>query len=219
MIAVLCANHAFEKMEKRARGAGQSGADCVLPNMDSLNTITPWRPERYEQMLRIQVRHLHRDPRIRVRTSCSDIVQETLLRAHQNLAQFQGTTEAELIQWLRSILTRVLITKVRENRAQKCDVGREIKAAVAQSSVLLENFLHDRHGTPSEEVVRQETRQRILEAVDQLPDDQRDVFILREIGGLKVAEVAVQLNKTRKSVAGLLDRARVRLRELLPEYQ
>jgi RNA polymerase sigma-70 factor (ECF subfamily) len=189
--------------------------------MDSLNTVTRWQPERFEQLLRVQVQQLHRDPRIRVRVSCSDIVQETLLRAHQNLTQFQGISEAELIQWLRSILTRVLISKVREVHAQKCDVRRErqIQAAVEQSSVLLENFLQDKHATPSEEVVQQELRQRILEAVDRLPTDQRDVFILREINGASVAEVADQLSKTKKAVAGLLDRARQRLRELLPDYQ
>src|SRR5262245_46312218 len=46
--------------------------------------------------------------RLRQRVSPSDVVQETMLRAHKNFGQFRGTTEPELLAWLRQILVNNL---------------------------------------------------------------------------------------------------------------
>src|SRR5215813_7975999 len=56
----------------------------------------------------------------------SDLVQETLLKAHQHFDQFRGQTEAELVAWLRKILTRNLADLVRRFKmANARQVARE----------------------------------------------------------------------------------------------
>jgi len=60
---------------------------------------------------------------------------------------------------------------------------------------------------------------RVAGAIDQLPEDQHDAVVLRDLMGLPVAEVAARMGRTPKAAAGLLLRGRARLRELLTDYQ
>jgi RNA polymerase sigma-70 factor (ECF subfamily) len=186
-----------------------------------MNSISDWHLERYRPLLCLQVRHLQRDPRLLSRFDSSDVVQDALLKAHENLPRFRGGTEAELVKWLQEILANVLTDKVRHEHAGKRDVTREqrLQAAFAESSARLEKYLEDKQPSPSEQVDRQDLLLRIATAIEQLPEDQRDVVIRRDLSGATVAEIAKHLGRTEKSVAGLLLRGRRRLRELLSNDQ
>lgn len=178
-----------------------------------------WQLDRYRSLLQVQARQVQLDPRLRRRFDASDMVQEALLKAHENLAGFRGQTEAELLKWLYEILANTLVDEVRKAHAQKRDVALEqsLHGAVAQSSACLEAYVADRQATPHAQAVRQERLVQIARALEQLPDDQRDVVLLRDLQGHSVAEIAQRLDRTEKSVAGLLLRGRARLRQLLPE--
>src|SRR5438552_17977832 len=54
---------------------------------------------------------LHR--RVQSKVDASDVVQETYLKAYRAFSQFRGTTEAELVGWLRQILAVHLALVVR----------------------------------------------------------------------------------------------------------
>jgi RNA polymerase sigma-70 factor, ECF subfamily len=68
--------------------------------------------ESYRNHLRLLAR-TGIDASLRGKVDPSDLVQETLLKAHQHCDLFQGQTEAELIAWLRRILARNLSELVR----------------------------------------------------------------------------------------------------------
>jgi RNA polymerase sigma-70 factor (ECF subfamily) len=179
-----------------------------------------WRLEQCCSLLRVLSRKVHLDPRLRRRFDSSDIVQEALLRVHRDLAAFRGTTEAELVAWLHKILAHTVIDKVREAHAQKQDVDLEqsLQGMLTASSARLEAFLADKEGqSPSESAERREFLERLSNAIEQLPDDQRDVVILRDLMQTPVKEIAGRLGKTPKSVAGLLERGRSQLRKLLAD--
>jgi RNA polymerase sigma-70 factor (ECF subfamily) len=146
-------------------------------------------------------------------------VQETLLRAHRNLDHFRGTSEAELIAWLQQILAHVIADEVRKARAQKRDVALEqsLQQVLADSSARLEAFLAGKGPSPSEQAERHELLLRVAAAVEQLPADQRDVFLQHDLLGTPVRQIAAGIGRSEKSVAGLLLRGRRRLRELLGE--
>jgi RNA polymerase sigma-70 factor (ECF subfamily) len=176
-----------------------------------------WSIERYRPLLRLQARKLELDMRLRRRFDSSDLVQETLLKAHAALDTFAGASEAELVRWLQGILGNVLVDEVRAARAQKRDVEleRSIDEYLAASSARLEAFLTAGGPSPSEQAERQEQLLRLGRAIEHLPDEQRDVVVLRDLLGTPIREISEQLGRTEKSVAGLLLRGRRRLRELL----
>lgn len=172
---------------------------------------------RYRSLLRLQVRKLELDRRWRRRFDSSDLIQETFLKAHEALPSFRGGTDGELVAWLQQILGNVIADQIRHSRAQKRDVTLEqaLDELLDQSSFRLEEFLATNTASPAEQAIRSEQLLRLSAAIEQLPDDQRDVVIERDLSGRPVAEIAQSLGRTEKSVAGLLLRGRRRLRELL----
>ena len=57
----------------------------------------------YRQYLKL-LAHMEISDRLQAKIDPSDIVQETFLEAHRDFAKFRGTTERELMAWLRQIL-------------------------------------------------------------------------------------------------------------------
>jgi RNA polymerase sigma-70 factor (ECF subfamily) len=115
----------------------------------------------------------------------------------------------------------VLVDEVRRARAQKRDVEleRSIDDILAASSARMEAYLAADGPSPCEQAERQEQLLRLARAIEQLPGEQRDVLIHRDLLGTPVREISEQLGRTEKSVAGLLLRGRRRLRELLEEEE
>jgi RNA polymerase sigma-70 factor (ECF subfamily) len=174
--------------------------------------------ERFREYLLLLAR-LQLDPRWQAKLDPSDLVQQTLLQAHQAWDQFRGHTAAERAAWLRQILARVLSNAVRDLTRAKRDLGRErsLEAALEQSSARLEAWLAAAESSPSESVERHEQLLRLAEALAQLPQDQREAVTLHHLQGRSLAELAQHLNRSESAVAGLLHRGFKKLREVLHE--
>jgi RNA polymerase sigma-70 factor (ECF subfamily) len=179
----------------------------------------PWHVERYRALLHVLVHKLQVDPRLRRRFDSSDVVQDALLKAHAHRDQFRGHTEAELVKWLEQVLARVLLDRVKYEKAQKRDptLERYVEQSLANSSARLGQFLAQEQSSPSGQVQRQELVLRVAAALEQLPEDQRDVLVRRDLQGASVADIAAELGRTPKSVAALLYRARSGWRALLAD--
>src|SRR6188768_2409144 len=67
----------------------------------------------------------HIGSRHQARIDPSDIVQQTLLDAHQKAGQFRGSTDAERLAWLKQILANNLADAVRGLTRAKRDISRE----------------------------------------------------------------------------------------------
>jgi RNA polymerase sigma-70 factor (ECF subfamily) len=172
--------------------------------------------ERHRDYLRLLAR-LHLHPRLQSKLDPSDIVQQTLLKAHQNLGQFRGQSEGELAAWLRRILANTLADAAREFGGAKRDLALEqsLEAALQHSSARLEAFLNPEPSTPSAQAMRQEELLRLAGALARLPEDQRTAVELHYLQDCTVAEVAEHLGRTERAAAGLLRRGLKKLRELL----
>jgi RNA polymerase sigma-70 factor, ECF subfamily len=161
--------------------------------------------ERYADYLRLLAR-LHIDPGLRVRVDPSDVVQQTLLIAHEKFHQFRGNTEAELAGWLRAILARTLAQASRRYRRNQPERARSLEASLEQSSVRLESFLAGRDPSPSQGAIRAEQLTRLALALAELPDEQRTAIELHYLMGHTVPDVARRMDRSIASVTGLLYR-------------
>ncbi|HEV3260189.1 MAG TPA: sigma-70 family RNA polymerase sigma factor [Gemmataceae bacterium] len=181
----------------------------------------PARPlEHYREYLRLLAR-LQIDPRLRPKLDPSDIVQETLLKAHEKREQFRGTTDAEMAAWLRRILANQLAAELRKFGRQQRDMALEqsLEEAVEKSSVRLEEWLAAEHSGPADLVLRNEQLLRLAEALSQLPEDQALALEMRHLQGCPVAEISAQMGRSEAAVTGLLRRGLKKLRELLADYK
>src|SRR6187401_905795 len=141
-----------------------------------------WSPERYRAYLHLLAAH-QMDERLRRKCDSSDVVQQTLLLAHQNAAQFRGRTEGEWKAWLRRILANHLKNKLEEFGSQKRDLARErsLEVGLDETSMRLEGWAASGQPSPSDEVLRHEQLERLATCLNQLPEDYRRALELRHL--------------------------------------
>ena len=151
---------------------------------------------------------LQLDPRLGGKVDLSGIVQQTLLEAHQLLSQGQPVEPDDLPPLLRRLLANNLTDEARKARTLKRDTGREqsLDDALERSSARLEAFLAAEQSSPSVRAERNEELQRLAEALEKLPESQRQAVELHYLQGLSLADVAAQLGRTKAAIAGLLHR-------------
>jgi RNA polymerase sigma-70 factor (ECF subfamily) len=176
--------------------------------------------ERYRRFLGLLAR-LEIDRRLQGKLDPSDVVQETFLEAHRDFAQFRGTTEPELLGWLRQILVTNLANQARRylgTQGRDVRLERDLGVAVDESSRLLDRSLIAPSSSPSQQAARREQAVLLADALERLPADYREVIILRHLEGLHFPEVAQRLGRSEGAVKKLWARALARLRGLLGEY-
>jgi RNA polymerase sigma-70 factor (ECF subfamily) len=125
--------------------------------------------------------------RLQGKIDAADLVQETFLEAHRHFALFQGNTEAEFVSWLRQILAARLAKLVRRylgTQRRNVRLERELSAELEQSSRVLDEGLVARSSSPSHRAARREQAVLLAGALEELPDDYREVLILRHLEGL-----------------------------------
>ncbi len=175
-------------MDETGKAANRNGSfeREALPHLDVL----------YRVALR-----LARDP-----DRAADLVQETMLRAHRAWASFRTGTNARA--WLITILRNQFIS----------DYRRERREAVVADLDKVEPFLLDRStpdADPEGEFFSQIVDKTVLEAVDALTSDFREVLVLSDMEGMSYAEIAATLEIPVGTVKSRLFRARRQLQEKL----
>ncbi len=149
---------------------------------------------------------------VRNESDAQDITQAAYLSAFRALPQFEGG--CQLSTWLHRIVVNTALMKLRTRR-------RKPEESI---EVLLPAFLEDGHhveqfsdwATPADALLeRKETRATVRACIAQLPDNYREVLMLRDIEELPTQEVAQLLNLTPTAVKVRLHRARQALSTLL----
>ncbi|MFO0930795.1 MAG: sigma-70 family RNA polymerase sigma factor [Gemmataceae bacterium] len=172
--------------------------------------------EQYRPVLRV-LAATRLDPRVREKVDPSDLVQESLVKAYAHLAQFQGTTPAQLHAWVRQILANEMALAVRRFVGGPRGLEQSLEAALEESSVNLDLWLADLSEEPREEAQRREQLTRLMAGLADLPADQRAALELRYLQGLSPPQIAEREGKTTAAVAGLLRRGLEQLRQVLAE--
>ena len=179
--------------------------------MTELPSLDEFRP--YLQTLaRIQLAQ-----GVRARLDASDIVQQTMLQAHQAWDSFRGASDQELTAWLRQILARNLAHALRDHQRDRRDVRREqsLQDSLAKSSARMIDLLCAGDTGPDQRVERAERLLELADALGRMLPDQRTAIELHYLQELSVHDVASNMDRSVAAVGGLLHRGLKSLRAIL----
>lgn len=156
---------------------------------------------------------------LRLRLDASDLVQETFLEAHRDFKAFVGSSEKELVTWLRRILVRNLTDQARRQQALKREHDREesLEAMLERSSAAVHQALAAEVPSPSAQEARRERAVLFSNALASLPPDYQEVMILRHLERLKFEEVANRMAISAGAARMLWVRAMEKLRDELAD--
>ena len=174
--------------------------------------VADWSPSDFFDYLHLLAR-LHLDDRLRGKLDPADLVQETLLKAHQHQSDCRGTSQRERAAWLRRILANTL-TDLARRYLQGDRRNVNLEESLHQSSARLEDQLSGAAIPPDVQAQKHESLVWLAQGLASLPEEQRQALEMRHLQGLGLAEIAQRMDRSRASVAGLLRRGLEALREL-----
>jgi RNA polymerase sigma-70 factor (ECF subfamily) len=159
---------------------------------------------------------LRLDPRLNPRLDPSDVVQEAQLEVARRIQDYLERTPMPFWLWLHRTTYENLVRLRRVHlEADKRSVGREV-ALPDTSSILLARKLFA-GDWPGQQLVDEEIRRRVQEALARLDDIDREVVQLRAFEGLENEEVAQVLGLEPGTASKRYGRALLRLRQALAE--
>ena len=143
-----------------------------------------------------------------------DITQQAFLNALEHLAGFRE--EASFATWLNRIATFAALKVIRKRKGlDTVSLEATTEPQEDYDSIPHPEYITDWKESPERLVERNETRRLLDEALGQLDEKHRLVFLLRDVEGLSVKESAAALGLSEANVKVRLLRARLQLRELL----
>lgn len=147
---------------------------------------------------------------IRNEAEAEDVVQEAYVHGYEKLGSFRG--EASLATWLTRIALNEAYGRLRRRR-DSVDIDDIDTSAPAAQLIAFPGCVLD--DDPAEEAARAQLRRMLEQAVDELPEAFRLVYVLRDVEGCSVEETASVLEIRPETVKTRLHRARRQLREAL----
>ena len=138
-----------------------------------------------------------------------DVLQETFLRAYRGLKSFKGNSTFST--WIYRITANSALMRLRKKQLPQVSIEdsdeRETPIAIA-----------DWAPGPAEQLLNQEMQKVMDEAIDSLPHEFRQVFILRDVEEMSNSDVAEILDLSVAAVKSRLHRARLKVRNRLAQY-
>jgi RNA polymerase sigma-70 factor (ECF subfamily) len=147
------------------------------------------------------------------REDAEDVLQETFLKAYQNLAGFQGNSK--FYTWLVRIAVNESLMKLRKRRSDRT-VSLDEDVETEDGSMPRE--VPDWGPSPEQLYGREELNDILARTIHGLPPSFRTVFVLRDVEGLSTEETAEALALSVPAVKSRLLRARLQLRDRLSRF-
>ena len=160
--------------------------------------------------------HLLRDG-----AEAEEVVQETFLAALEKLSGFRG--DAAFTTWLHRVAANAALMRLRRRRRAPDSLAEEpmdelLPRFDAQGHLLADGPGHDWSKRADDQLADRQVRRAVEEAVQNLPEDHRIVFLLRDVEGLSSETMAELLGVSVAAVKSRLHRARLALRAKLGHF-
>ncbi|MDW8362670.1 MAG: RNA polymerase sigma factor [Myxococcales bacterium] len=153
---------------------------------------------------------------VRDRELAAELHQEVFLRVAQRAAEFQG--EAKVSTWIFTIARNLCIDTSRKMAFRRHRSLDETSGEDADGPSLVERTAGAGAGV-ERQAIGSELRRRLLEAIDALPPEQREVFLMREVHDMPFRDIAAVVGAPENTVKSRMRYALERLQRALTEYE
>jgi RNA polymerase sigma-70 factor (ECF subfamily) len=154
---------------------------------------------------------------LRIQSVAEDIVQEAFVRVVQNATDFKH--EARFSTWVYTITRNLCIDQLRKNALRKHASLDEPKKSEEGDGPTLGEQTADSRASVERSATGTQIKERILAAVEKLPEDQREVFLLRELSNLPFKEIAEITGVPENTVKSRMRYALERLQAELSDFE
>jgi RNA polymerase sigma-70 factor, ECF subfamily len=155
---------------------------------------------------------------LRAPALCEDVTQEVFMRLVQNAQEFKH--EARFSTWLYAIARNLCIDQLRRLQHRR-HPSLDQPLGPDREGRTLGDSIATQHPSASAErsAVSSEVQATILKAVEALPDEQREVFLLREVADLPFKDIADITGASENTVKSRMRYALDRLKLALSEFE
>ncbi|MGH7724252.1 MAG: RNA polymerase sigma factor [Candidatus Eiseniibacteriota bacterium] len=192
-LSTLLARESDEALVKRAQGGDSPAFDELVRRYTNIVYRILFKILRHEE-------------------DTQDALQDTFVSAYRALPRFRQ--DARFSTWIYRIATNAALMKARARRANLVSLDHPSEDADVRSAWELPDW----SATPDEEILTDETRRIMEDAIQALPTEQRAAFVLHDLQDLSSAETAEAMGITVSAVNSRLHRARVFLRDRIGRY-
>jgi RNA polymerase sigma-70 factor (ECF subfamily) len=141
--------------------------------------------------------------KLRRRVQAEDIVQETFLQAHKSFDSFANQGEAAFCKWLYRIAEHRILDQAAHFGASK----RAAEGQALSVDPALAEILPIDHTGPATEAGLRDDQERILDALTNLEEDDRDLLLMRFFHELPLQAMAEKLDRPKTTIRRALARA------------
>ena len=139
------------------------------------------------------------------RDDAFDMTQEAFIKAYGSLSSFRGDSKFSV--WIYRIATNVCLDFLR-SKSRKQQVSLTVSDDDDEDAQL---DIPDPKADPEQQLIKKISMQSVEEGLKTLPDKQRQILVMRELGGMSYAEIGAALSLEEGTVKSRIFRARKRL--------
>ena len=153
----------------------------------------------------------------RVQADAAEITQEVFLAAWRNLGQFKGETSAAFVAWLNRIAGNQTLMRLR-HRKVVAQVEESLDAPTFNERGSLLEEVADWKSDALSQALDAELAKAIDQATQGLPEEHRQVFLLKDVEGLSYEEISEITGDSVAAIKSRLHRARLAMRSAIDAF-
>jgi len=209
----LAGAHPFPAARHQTDAGSPAADERPDPDAEAVAKVRTGDSDAFEELVRRHGRRIHRTLGgvLRGADDVEAAVQETFLRAYQNLDRFEG--RSLFVTWLTRVAINIGLQRLR--RRKHIESLDEDPTAIER---IQPRQIQPWQDTPERKYSRAETRDLIVKAVEALPLKYRTAVLLRDFQQLSTREAATALGVSVAALKARLFRARMMLREALTPH-
>ncbi len=151
------------------------------------------------------------------RAQAEDLLQDVFLRVIKSVASYER--QAKFTTWLYTIARNLCVDAARRGKHRKAaSLDAPVNHGDEEGAALID-FVAGEGAGADRQAIGRELQVRMRAAIEALPDEQREIFLLREVNDLQFNEIAQIVGVPENTVKSRMRYALEKLREALEEYR